>query len=439
MLRRFTASAAKSLHQARQLATPAQPQAAAGNNSEWYTLSENQYRAFLSTGDSFFKDFGDIWKYQPYWSRFRETDAPPPLRVHAYSHVNSFNGLPLAYAITGDESHLQTARNACTFIRNTQMFATGGYGPGERLVGYQGDLGRALELHADTAEVPCGSWAAFKLSRYMLSYTGEAQYGDWIERLIYNGIGAALPMAGNGETFYYADYRVGSGTKYYLWDHWPCCSGTYIQAVSDYPNLIYFHNESGLFINFFLSSEVTWQPAGQPVKLTLETNYPESEVIDLRIETSQPVSTAISFRVPNWADTASVQINGNAAPVEIRPATWARISRTWSDGDRVTIRIPMHLRAEPVDQEHPDRVAILYGPVVLVEDMRFNLGLQMPPGRHTPEDLASRMRAKTPGSLNFEVIDPPGQAIRSGRFYPYYAAPPNLPYRMYHDFTHSEM
>jgi DUF1680 family protein len=439
LLRRITAVAAKTLHRARQLATPADPQAASGGNSEWYTLSENQYRAFLATGDSVFRDFGDIWRYEAYWSRFQDTSAPAPRRVHAYSHVNSFNGAPLAYAVSGDERYLRMARNAYGFVRNTQMFATGGFGPGERLVGYEGDLGRALEMHADTAEIPCGSWAGFKLSRYMLNYTGDARYGDWIERLVYNGIGAALPMAGNGETFYYADYHTGSGTRSYLWDHWPCCSGTYIQAVADYPNLIYFRDPSGLYINLFVPSEVTWRQSGQPVKLTQETKYPESEEIHWRIDTEIPVSASIRFRVPDWADTATVEVNGAAVSVDIRPSTWAAVSRTWHNGDRIVIRVPMRLRAEAVDKEHPDRVAILYGPVVLVEDLRFNLGLQLPPGRHRPEDLARRLRAESGDPLVFQVVDPPGQAIRSGRFYPYYDSPPAIPYRMYHDFTRNEL
>jgi hypothetical protein len=99
----------------------------------------------------------------------------------------------------------------------------------------------------------------------------------------------------------------------------------------------------------------------------------------------------------------------------------------------------MRLRAEAVDKEHPDRVAILYGPVVLVEDLRFNLGLQLPPGHHRPEDLAARLRAEANFPLGFQVVDPPGQAIRSGRFYPYYDSPPGIPYRMYHDFTRNEL
>ncbi|MBS1874443.1 MAG: glycoside hydrolase family 127 protein [Acidobacteria bacterium] len=436
---RLTQAAVKSLSRTRQLASPADQQAAAGGCEEWYTLSENLYRAYLATGDTRFREFGDVWRYDAYWSRFLETSRPAVLRVHAYSHVNSFCGLPLAYAVSGDARRLQMARNAFDFVHGSQMFCTGGFGPGERLVGYAGDLGRSLELHADTAEVPCGSWAGFKLSRYLLNYSGEARYGDWIERLVYNGIGAALPMRGDGETFYYGDYRTGSGTRSYLWDRWPCCSGSYIQAVADYVNLIYFRDSAGLFVNLFVPSEVSWTHNGQPVKLTQETDYPETGEVRMRIESSAPFTAAIRFRVPDWASGLRAEVNGEPAALKARPSTWAAIERGWRDGDRIVLRVPLSLRAEPVDARHPDRVAILYGPVVLVEDLRFNLGLQMTPGRHSTTDLAARLRPEKGHPLRFEVIDPPSQVVHSGRFFPYWDAAAGLPYRMYHDFTHNEL
>lgn len=439
LLRRLTAAASRNLPRARQLATPADQQAAAGGCEEWYTLSENQYRAYLATGESMFRDFGDVWRYEAYWSRFQDTARAPVLRVHAYSHVNSFNALPLAYAATGDVRYLRMARNAYDFVRGSQMFSTGGFGPGERLVGYDGDLGRSLELHADTAEVPCGSWAGFKLSRYLINYTGEARYGDWIERLVYNGIGAALPMRGDGETFYYGDYHTGSGTRSYLWDRWPCCSGSYIQAVADYVNLIYFRDAKGLYVNLFVPSEVSWTQSGQVVKLTQETEFPEKGETRLRIETAEPVTAAVRFRVPDWATGMSVQVNGEPITVNARPSAWATVERVWRNGDRIVVRVPMELRAEAVDAQHPDRVAILYGPVVLVEDLRFNLGLQMAPGRHGPAELGARLRPEAGHPLRFEVVDPPGQVVHSGRFFPYYDAPADLPYRMYHDFARSEL
>jgi len=37
--------------------------------------------------------------------------------------------------------------------------------------------------------------------------------------------------------------------------------GTYIQAVTDYHNIIYFKDASSLYVNLFLPSEVIWTRA----------------------------------------------------------------------------------------------------------------------------------------------------------------------------------
>src|SRR5258708_35636284 len=100
--------------------------------------------------------------------------------------------------------------------------------------------------------------------------------------MVYNGIGAAVPVTPAGKTFYYSDYRVGGGMKVYYWDAWPCCSGTYIQAVADYHNLIYYKDASSLYVNLFVSSEVTWNHPGGEVKLAQETDYPEAETTTLK-------------------------------------------------------------------------------------------------------------------------------------------------------------
>ena len=183
-----------------------------GDTSEWYTLSENLYRAYLFFGDPLFKEFADTWLYHDYWRPFAETAAPRQvLPVHAYSHVNSFSSAAAAYLVTGDERYRQICINAYDFMLNTQCYATGGYGPDERLMPPDGSLGRSLDAFGYHAEVPCGSWAAFKLSMYLMRFTGEARFGDWIETILYNAMGAALPPEQDGKCFYYADYRPSGG------------------------------------------------------------------------------------------------------------------------------------------------------------------------------------------------------------------------------------
>ncbi len=63
-------------------------------------------------------------------------------------------------------------------------------------------------------ETPCGSYAHFKLTRYLLRATRNSLYGDSMERVMYNTILGAKPLQPDGRTFYYSDYNF-SGKKVY--------------------------------------------------------------------------------------------------------------------------------------------------------------------------------------------------------------------------------
>lgn len=228
LLERITDWAIANLDRERKPCTPT-VQDWASQGKEWDTLPENLYRAYQITGDVKYKNFADVWRYTSYWEKFRENRNPDIHGLHAYSHCNTLSSAAMAYAVHGDPKYLETIVNAYEYFERTQFYATGGYGPGEKLQAAYGSLGESLESQMNTFETPCGSWAGFKLSRYLLTFTGQAKCADWIERLLYNGIGAALPMSGRGTTFYYSDYRLGGGRKVPYWAAFPCCSGTYIQ------------------------------------------------------------------------------------------------------------------------------------------------------------------------------------------------------------------
>ena len=411
---------------------PASPQRGlySGRVSEWYTLAENLYRAFQATGNAKFKDFGDVWLYHSYWNKFAESSSPPDAQgVHAYSHVNTFSSAAMAYAVSGDAQFLRIIKNAFDYLQNAQCYVTGGFGPSEFIVAPDGGLGRALDTRQDSFETGCGSWAAFKLSRYLMQFTGESRYGDWTERIFYNGIGAALPVTSEGKNFYYSDYRVDGGLKVYNWEAWTCCSGTYIQAVTDYHNIIYFKDASSLYVNLFVPSEVTWTRTNGGVKLTQETNYPEAETSTLTLELKQPAKFALKFRVPAWAREVSLKVNGAAANAECKPNTWAGIAREWNSGDRVEIRIPLAARMLPVDRQHPHRVAVARGPVAMVLEAAYHDAAFRLPG--TDAELNQWLVADdTPGFFKVQPTD--GSRVRS-LLRPFYTIEENYPYKIYFD------
>ena len=422
-----------------------------GRPQEWYTLAENLYRAYELTGKEKYKTFAELWLDHDYWNKFADTADPQNAHgVHAYSHVNTWSSCAIAYAVTGDNQYLKIIKNAYDFLQNTQCYATGGYGPSEFIATSDGGLGRAIETRFDTFETGCGSWAAFKLSRYLIGFTGEARYGDWAERILYNGIGSALPVTATGRNFYYSDYRLASGMKVYNWDLWTCCSGTYIQAVADYHNIIYYRDsgpDGGLYVNLYVPSEVNWkrteQQGGGEIKLIQDTDYPNSETTTLTVEVAKPLAFPLKFRVPLWSNDVSVKLNGEAAKVECKPGDWATLKRTWNSGDKIEIRIPLSLRMQPVDKQHPDRVAIVCGPSVLVleaayddpftfpaNDTELNQWAKPDTGVGPSSARGKRSVLPIPGAFGLHPAD--GTKINS-LLRPFYTVDENYPYRMYFD------
>jgi hypothetical protein len=447
VLERIVDSASRTLSRENRIADPSHNRGYGGTPWEWYTLSENLYRAYQLTGNPRFREFAEVWHYGEYWRKFERTSLPADAHgTHAYSHVNTFSSACAAHEVTGDTSFLTIARNAYDWLQTTQCYCTGGYGPNERMMAPDGSLGRALDTRSDTAEIGCGTWAGFKLSRHLMRATGEARYGDWAERLLYNGVGAMLPLTGRGRNFYYADYRVGGGIKVYNWDTFTCCSGTYIQNVAAFHDLIWFHDDSGLYLNLFIPSELAWDGPSGRVRLVIETGYPDSDRVALRLSLASEAAFPLRFRVPGWTRDVTVRVNDSPVTVDARPGTWARIDRTWRDGDRVEIRIPLVMRMEPVDRQHPERVAVMRGPVAMalegayhdpyfrLPDNDSDLATWLEPEEWTVA-TAYRMpveETELPRPTVFRVVPPDGSPVRL-RFRPLYDIGEGYPYFIYFD------
>lgn len=406
------------------------PEMTSGEPGEWYTFPENLYRAWELLGGGELKAFADSYLHPRYWGRFSTTSSPENAHhVHAYSHVNSFSSVAMAYRVSGDRRWLDILRNAYDYLQDTQCYATGGYGPMERIVPADGTLGRSLEARNASFEAVCGSWAGFKMSRYLTEFTGEARYGDWAERLLYNGVGAALPITDGGKHFYYADYRVSGGMKVYKVSRYSCCSGSYFQCVADYHNLIYYHAADTLYVSLYLPSEVRWDgPAGK-VRLRQDTSYPEEERVRMTVSLDRSSAFALAFRIPGWAEGVTASIGGKIWPVTATASGWGEIRREWSDGDVVEVRIPLRLREVPVDSRHPGRIAVVRGPSVLVRDDWVFEDIVPVPG---PGQLDSWLVPDEKQRGVFKIAPGAGRGLEA-RFRPFYSVGEATPYRIYHD------
>ena len=273
-----------------------------------------------------------------------------------------------AYLADGSQKHLRAGTNAFAMIKQTQSFATGGWGPNESFVAPDsGALYASLSETHRGFETPCGSYAHFKLTRYLLRVTRNGSYGDSMEQVLYNTVLGAKRLEPDGRAFYYSDYNY-AGRKSYFPDAWPCCSGTLPQVAADYRILIYLREADSLYVNLYLPSRVRWTNAdGAQVTLTQRGDYPEGGKVTAEIRTSRSTNFALRLRMPGWLPEggAMLRINGERAAVSIQKG-FATVRQQWKDGDRVDMEFAMPMRLSAVDALHPNTVALVRGPLVLL-------------------------------------------------------------------------
>ena len=337
-----------------------------GKDESWtwdesYTMPENLFLAYQRGAGERYRALGFQYLNDVFFDRLAAGQNDLAGR-HAYSHVNSLCSAMQAYLTAGSEKHLQAAKNGFDMLA-AQSFVTGGWGPDEMLRATGGaDVYDSLTKTHSGFETPCGSYAHFKLTRYLLRVTRDSRYGDSMERVMYNTILGAKPLERDGRTFYYSDYNF-KGSKVYSPHGWPCCSGTMPQVASDYRINTYFRDAHGVYVNLYIPSTLRFTQNGAQIALTQKSEYPCDSHVQFDVKASKSAKFALSLRIPAWAEGASISVNGKREAA--RAGSFAQVRRHWNSGDRVELELPMKARLEEVDRQHPETVGLLVGPVVL--------------------------------------------------------------------------
>jgi hypothetical protein len=334
---------------------------------ESYTIAENLLIAYDRGYGDRYKELGiRFLKDDTFFDPLSKGDNVLPFH-HAYSYTNALSSAARAFYTLGSQKHFLAAKNAFDMIQSTQSYATGGWGPNETFVEPgKGRLAESLESAHHTFETPCGSYAHFKLTRYLLRATKEPRYGDSMEQIMLNTVLGAKRLQPDGKGFYYSDYTY-TGEKFFHKYQWTCCTGSLPQLVCDYHVSAYFEKGNDLYVNLYLPSTLTWNTEGkQRITLKQSGDYPLDEQVKLVLGCSGPTKLALHFRIPEWCGKgASIAINGKQESPHLAAGSFARVDRWWHNGDVVELKLPMPLRLVAVDEQNPDIVALMRGPLVL--------------------------------------------------------------------------
>lgn len=314
-------------------------------------------------------------------------------RLHGNTQIPKICGAARHYELTGDERYRTLTRFFWDRVVNTRTYATGGTTLAE-VWGEPNALAATLGVNNQEC---CKTHNLLKVTRSLIRWTADPAYADYYERAFFNGI-LGTQRADTGQMLYYVPLASGLakqwGTPY---DSFWCCYGTGVETFAKLGDSLFFHDADSITVNLFVAATVAWRERG--LRLEQVTRFPEEEGTTLVLHLEQPATFALRVRIPYWvAPGATVWVNGEAQAVEVKPSSYVRLQRTWAEGDRVEVRLPMALHAAPMPDD-PELVAVMYGPLVLA-------GLDPAPGTFIladPADPAQWVEKAAEGPLRFQT------------------------------------
>jgi hypothetical protein len=322
-----------------------------------------------------------------YWCYNRTGDASLLTlvrRIHANS-ANYVNNLPSLHnvnlaqgfrepaqywVLSGAAGDRSATDNDYGTIQSTYgQFPGGGFAGDENARPGFGDPRQGFET--------CG------IVEYMLSHevltriTGDPLWSDRTEELAFNSLPAALDPAGRAvhyitsansidldnvaktmgqfqNGFAMQSYRAGV-------DQYRCCPHNYGMGWPYFVEEMWLGTPDGGLCAALLGPCTVTSSVGSGSSVTIveNTTYPFGDTVTFTVQTSSPVAFPLSVRIPGWCAAPDLRVNGSVVASGAGPR-FARISRTWSNGDTVTLRLPMSPSVKTWPAQH-NAVSVHYG------------------------------------------------------------------------------
>ena len=221
-------------------------------------------------------------------------------------------------------------------------------------------------LTSEQGPETCNTYNMLRLAKMLYATTGNTHYMDYYERALYNHILSTINPIQGGFVYFTpmrpGHYRVYSQPQTSFW----CCVGSGMENHARYGEMIYSHKgDKELIVNLFIPSVLNW---GKTV-IEQVNSFPAEEGTALVISPKKPAEFTVSFRVPEWTDASrmNAKVNGESVEAVIEDG-FLKVNRKWNKGDKVSVDLPMSLRAVQLP-DRSENYSFMYGPVVLAASL----------------------------------------------------------------------
>lgn len=319
---------------------------------------------------------------------------------HGPRHMELFKLGAIMYRLTGNRTYLKATLNAHRKLKRDHMLIDGVPSTTEHLRGIYSTAGH------ETCVITDYLWAL----GHLLMATKDATMADEMEKICFNALPGAVTPDFKALQYFSGPNQVVAGPQT---NHHPhgigcahisyrpnpateCCPGNVHRAMPAYAGRMWMEDgKGGIIAALYGPSHYTFGKAKKRVIIHEETEYPFDDQITFRFECRDPVAFAFQFRIPEWCKKPLVLLNGNSWSGKYKPGSFARISRIFSNNDRIVVHLPKSLRIVKGPEEG---VGVEWGPVVLSLNIKSKAVI-VPDVRSTAEFPAWTMTPASPWNV----------------------------------------
>lgn len=341
----------------------------------WFEGLIAAFYAYEKTGEPWLLDLSRKLQAQgyDYMSFFAEDDlcTPTPRRGQWKwnKHVVNMAMTPKAYALswrlTGKESELAFPAKMLEILDRWHGQITGMFTGDECLSGKNPIQGTEL----------CAVVELLYSLEWLLAITGEAHFGDRLERIAYNALPATFaPDMWSHQYDQQVNQVQCTVNPEHLWStngpesnlyglepNFGCCTANMHQGWPKLAAHLWMRSpDRGLAAMAYAPSTVRLRIGDQPVQAKMETDYPFRDTVKLTVRTEKVMRFPLWMRVPAWAEGAVIRVAGGAEE-RLNPGGFHRLEREWRDTTEIQLRFPMKPRAV---RGYNGSIAVERGPLV---------------------------------------------------------------------------
>ncbi|GAB3663835.1 glycoside hydrolase family 127 protein [Echinicola sediminis] len=269
---------------------------------------------------------------------------------HAVNVGMGLKSPAINYQRTGNEKYLKALKTGWNDLMTLHGLPMGIFSGDEDLHGNAPTQG--VEL--------CAIAESMYSLEQAIGITGDTEYMDALERMTFN----ALPAQTNDDYTMKQYFQIANqvhikrgvfhfslpfgremnnvlGAK----SGYSCCLANMHQSWTKFTQHLWYKTpENGLAAVAYSPNELktTVGKDHVPITVVANTQYPFEHQVELKISLEKPCQFPLELRIPEWAEGATVLVNG--IPEKAEAGKMWRSERTWKDGDILKLDFPMQLK-----------------------------------------------------------------------------------------------